>query len=71
MLITCNCSRCNKSIGIVQYTDHYFCKNHFGDYICTDCYNLGNKNCNKCQEKLTFHNSDETKKYQIDNNLLF
>ena len=71
MLITCNCGKCGKSIGIIQYTDYFYCKNHNDEYVCVVCFENGNKKCNKCQMNLSFHNSDETKKFKRDNNLLF
>ena len=71
MLITCNCSKCRNSIGIVQYTDYYYCKNHYGEYVCNNCYNKGSNKCEKCQTNLSFHNSDDNKKFQKDNNILF
>ena len=71
MLMTCNCTKCKVQIGIVQYTDHYFCKKDYGEYVCIDCYKIGQKKCIKCNQNLIFHNSDETKKFQRDNNILF
>ena len=71
MLITCNCIKCWNSIGIVQYTDHYYCKNHYGEYVCIKCYENGNNKCEKCQTNLSFHNSDTTEKFQRDNDILF
>lgn len=70
MLITCNCTKCEKLIGIGQYVDYYYCKNHYGEYICIECYKKGNNKCEKCKTNLSFHNSDQTKRFQRDNNLL-
>ena len=71
MLLLCKCIKCENSIGIVQYSDYYYCKIHYGEYYCINCFENGNKNCEKCQKSLKFHNSNETKKHQRDNNLLF
>jgi len=71
MLTTCNCKNCAKSIGILQYPDYYYCKNHYGKYVCIECYEILNKKCEKCNTNLSFHNSDETKEFQRDNNILY
>jgi hypothetical protein len=71
MLINCTCAICANSLGIVQYTDHYFCQNHYGEYVCIECHKKGTNECEKCQKSLSFHDADETKRFQRDNNILF
>lgn len=44
---------------------------HYCECYCIKCFENGNKNSEKCQKLLEFHNSNETKKHQMDNNLLF
>lgn len=70
-LLLCKCIKCENSIGIIQYAKYYYCKSHYTEYYCVKCFENGNKNCVKCQKSLVSHNSYETKKNQINNNLLF
>lgn len=71
MLIQGNCKKCGKQIGILQYSDHYFCEKDYGEYICIECYENGQKKCLKCNGGLTFHNSADTIQWQKDNNIMF
>ena len=71
MLIQVKCSECNRPIGVVQYSNHYFCEINYGYYVCIDCHRDGKINCRICGKKLKFHNAADTIKWQKDNNILF
>lgn len=71
MLVNCTCEKCKLSIGIVQYSDYYYCKTDYGKYTCITCYENNNQKCDKCNNDLVFHNSDDTKRFQKNNNLMF
>lgn len=71
MLIQGNCKNCKKVIGIIQYEDHYFCENCYGEYLCIECYDRGQKSCLRCKNKLTFFNSSDTIQSQKESGLMF
>lgn len=71
MLVNISCSKCSNSLGILQYTDHYYCKNHHNTRICRQCYHEGKTKCPECGENLSFHDAEVTKRWQKDNNILY
>ena len=64
MLMLGSCSKCGKEIGVVQYSDHYFCEWHSGEYVCVECYQKGQKTCEKCGSALIFHSASGTKRWK-------
>ena len=50
---------------------HYYCNNDYGVYVRVECYNAGQKKCEKCAAPLSYHNPDNTIKWQGEKNILF
>lgn len=70
MLIKGNCSKCKREIGVIQYTDHFFCKKDWGEYVCMDCYEKGQRTCIKCNSELHFHSAQDTIQLQDETNMM-
>ena len=69
-LIKITCDKCEEDIGTMQYSNYYVCE-ACGSAICIDCYNKGQKLCNKCEGSLKYHDGDSTAKFAWDNKIMF
>jgi hypothetical protein len=53
-IVSKQCSRCSNTQGNLHFQNHYYCKDHWGEVVCLDCYKKGMKQCSQCQFNLTY-----------------
>jgi hypothetical protein len=69
---TYKCINCGGSISadLLSNTNYYYCKTHYDNYICLNCYNKGSKKCVKCGLNLHLYDFKAIEKYNSDNGIM-